>query len=303
MQQRLTLFGDQLSLVKVVDDASIYAIAAPQQQASDLQVSAYLPPAAPAGQPYPVYLVVDNPGDAVFAHQTLEPYTITYRWKTTAAATQDPSSSVPRIDEGSIQGKLPLFHPAGQSFIPVFLSAPPGPESTLEIEVDTLGRHISTSTVVRPAQDAAMLPPGDETVPFFDAGMNYDNKLRLSHVALSSDRYRAGDAIAVTLNWQRLAEEVSPEYVVFFKLVNASGREVFNDDRLPTYWQGTPATWLVGETVVDQHLLQLPVDLAPGSYTLALGLYDVTRQQFVPLMNDDGSQRYAAFETMVDVTQ
>ena len=133
--------------------------------------------------------------------------------------------------------------------------------------------------------------------------MNYDNKLRLSHVALSSDRYRAGDAIAVTLNWQRLAEEVSPEYVVFFKLVNASGREVFNDDRLPTYWQGTPATWLVGETVVDQHLLQLPVDLAPGSYTLALGLYDVTRQQFVPLMNDDGSQRYAAFETMVDVTQ
>ncbi len=303
MQQRLTLFGDQLSLVKVVDDASIYAVAAPQQQASDLQVSAYLPPAAPAGQPYPVYLVVDNPGDAVFAHQTLEPYTITYRWKTTVAATQDPSSSVPRIDEGSIQGKLPLFHPAGQSIIPVFLSAPAEPESTLEIEIDTLGRHISTSTVVRPSQEAALLPPTDDKVPFFEAGMNYDNKLRLSHVALSSDHYRAGDAIAVTLNWQRLAEEVSPEYVVFFKLVSASGQEVFNDDRLPTYWQGTPATWPVGETVVDQHLLQVPVDLAPGSYTLALGLYDVTRQQFVPLMNDDGSQRYAAFETMVDVTQ
>ena len=175
----------------------------------------------------------------------------------------------------------------------MFLPAPPEPESTLEVEVDTLGQHTSISTTVRPSQDATLLPLTDEKVPFFDARMNYDNKLRLSHVALSSDHYRAGDAIDVTLNWQRLAAEVSPEFVVFFKLVNASGQEVFNDDRLPTYWQGTPATWPVGETVVDQHLLQLPVDLAPGSYTLALGLYDVTNQQFVPLINDDGTQRYA----------
>ena len=69
--------------------------------------------------------------------------------------------------------------------------------------------------------------------------MNYDDKLRLSHVALNSDHYRAGDTIAVTLNWQRLAEDVSLEYVVFFKLVDASGQEVFNDDRLPTDRTGT----------------------------------------------------------------
>ena len=312
MQQRLALFSDQVSLLQVVDNAHVYALKAPQQQTSDLQISTYLPPTAPVGMPYPVYLVVNNPGDAVSAHQTLEPYTITYRWKGTGSAAQDPplrsatglrDSSVLTMDEGTVHGKLPLFHPAGQSAIPVFLPGPAEPESTLEVEVDTLGQRTTTTTAVRASQDAPLLPPTDNPALFFEAAMNYDNKLRLSHVALSSDRYRAGDAIAVTLNWQKLAEDVSPEYVVFFKLVDASGQEVFNDDRLPTYWQGPPATWPVGETVVDQHLLQLPVDLAPGIYKLALGLYDVTTQQFVPLINADGTQRYAAFETMVDVTR
>jgi hypothetical protein len=121
-------------------------------------------------------------------------------------------------------------------------------------------------------------------------------------VALDSTRHRVGDSLAVTLNWQRLAEDLSDTYVVFFKLTDANGQEVFNDDRLPVDWSGPPARWPLGETVVDQHLLQLPVDLAPGVYTLALGLYNATTQQFVPLVNDDGSQRYAAFETTIEIT-
>jgi hypothetical protein len=69
------------------------------------------------------------------------------------------------------------------------------------------------------------------------------------------------------------------------------------------YWQAPPKSWPLGATVVDRHLVQTPVGLAPGEYRLDLGLYDATHQQFVPLMNDDGTQRYEAFQAPVTVTQ
>lgn len=302
LQQRLALFSDQLTLLKVLDNDYVYALQPAALTAVEPQISAYIPPAAVAGKPYAIYLVVDSPDDSATVHQMREPYTISYRWQ--APATSDPndaSSGVATLD-GVLQGDLPLFHPAGRSVIPVFLPAPPGPDATLEVEIDTLGQHSATSATVTESQTASPLAPDRATAPLFVADFNYDDKLRLSHVALQATRYRAGDSIAVALNWQRLAEDLPDIYVVFFKLIDASGQEVFNDDRLPVDWPGAPATWPVGETVIDPHLLQLPLDLAPGRYTLALGLFDATTQQFVPLVNDDGSQRYAAFETTIEIT-
>ncbi|MCB0205573.1 MAG: hypothetical protein KDH89_12205, partial [Anaerolineae bacterium] len=301
MQQRLGLFNDQLTLLQIVDDAYVYALQPLQDQAADLQISVYTPSTAPAGKPYPVYLQVDTPNDAVAVHQTQQPYTISYRWQATETSAPNDDSSVVTTVDGVLHGDLPLVHPAGRSYIPVFLPAPPAPDAMLELEIDTLGQHSATTATVQESPEAASPPPGSETAPFFEAGFNYGDKLRLSHVALDATSYRAGDAIAVTLNWQRLAEDVSDTYVVFFRVSDAGGQEVFNDDRLPVAWPGPPATWPIGETVVDQHLLQLPVDLTAGTYTLALGLYDATTQQFVPLVDDDGNQRYAAFETTVEI--
>ncbi|MEZ4767821.1 MAG: hypothetical protein R2844_05275 [Caldilineales bacterium] len=302
LQRRLALFGDQLTLLKVLDNDLIYTLQPLQQSAPDLQISAYVPPTAPAGKPYPVYLQVDSPSDAASVHQTQQPYTISYRWQATETGAPNHDSSVVTTMDGVVHGDLPLVHPAGRSYIPVFLPAPPGPDATLEVAIDTLGQQRAATTTVQQSQEAPPLPPGSETAHLLAAGFNYDDKLRLSHVALDSTGYRAGDSIAVTLNWQRLAEDVSDQYVVFFSLTDAGGQEVFKDDRSPADWPGQPETWPPGETVVDRHLLQLPLDLASGVYTLALGLYDVTAQQFVPLMNDDGTQRYAAFETTVNVT-
>ena len=299
MQQRLALFGDQLTLLKVLDNDHVYALQPAAVTAVEPQISVYIPPAALAGKPYAIYLLVDNPSDAVAVYQTQEPYTISYRWQAAGASDQNTDATA---RAGVAQGKVPLFLPAGQSVVPVFLPAPPDPGATLTIDANILGQQISTTTAVQEVQHGSSLPPGSETAPLFDAGFNYDNKLRLSHVALDSTRHRVGDSLAVTLNWQRLAEDLSDTYVVFFKLTDANGQEVFNDDRLPVDWSGPPARWPLGETVVDQHLLQLPVDLAPGVYTLALGLYNATTQQFVPLVNDDGSQRYAAFETTIEIT-
>ncbi|HSN74646.1 MAG TPA: glycosyltransferase family 39 protein [Anaerolineae bacterium] len=85
--------------------------------------------------------------------------------------------------------------------------------------------------------------------------------------------FSPGETAAVTLAWQSLAE-TDRSYTAFVHLLNESGQLVAQDDHLPLGGQRPTDTWLPGEVVTDQHLLPLPNDLAQGSYSLEIGLYD-----------------------------
>lgn len=81
-----------------------------------------------------------------------------------------------------------------------------------------------------------------------------------------------GAELPVTLIW-RADEAPSDSYHVFVHLQAADGRLVAQSDGVPADWGRRTTGWLRGEFVVDTRLLQLPIDLAPGAYTLAAGLY------------------------------
>ena len=90
---------------------------------------------------------------------------------------------------------------------------------------------------------------------------------------LGADVVQAADGLRVRLAWRSLAE-TSVSYRVFVHLRDAAGGIVAQSDGEPASW-GRPTTgWLPGEVVLDDHLLPLPPDLPPGSYTLITGLYD-----------------------------
>jgi hypothetical protein len=248
---------------------------------------------AQVGKPYPVYLVVDVAGDADFAHLTLEPYSVAYRWRGTGLTPQ----------ENMVFGTLPLVHPAGRSYIPILLPAAPESATALEIEVSVLGQHEVTNAPVQWSPDSAPLPVRDGGARLLGAAMNYDNLIRLSHVALDSDHYQAGETVAATLYWQKLSPDLTDEYVAFYRLVDLrTDREVLGENFSLGTWHGPPASWPVGSTAVDQHLLSLPAGLTPGEYRLELGLYNVTRQQFVPLVNEDGTQHWDTFKTVITLS-
>jgi hypothetical protein len=42
------------------------------------------------------------------------------------------------------------------------------------------------------------------------------------------------------------------------------------------------SAWIEGEWIIDEHVLSLPAELPPGSYTLVAGLYDAATGQRVP---------------------
>ncbi|MEZ4516947.1 MAG: hypothetical protein R3C44_08955 [Chloroflexota bacterium] len=81
---------------------------------------------------------------------------------------------------------------------------------------------------------------------------------------------QTADSLLVTLSWHVLREQ-DRDLTVFVHVEDDQGQVVAQTDRPPA---GYPTTeWRPGEVVVDQVLVELPSDLAPGSYTITTGFY------------------------------
>jgi hypothetical protein len=49
-------------------------------------------------------------------------------------------------------------------------------------------------------------------------------------------------------------------------------------------------SWVPGQTVIDMHSMSLPVDLAPGVYTLTAGLYRADTIERLPAYDAQGQR-------------
>lgn len=81
-----------------------------------------------------------------------------------------------------------------------------------------------------------------------------------------------GGSLTVSLHWEAL-QTPQADYHSFVHLVDNTGLKAAQSDHQPggIYY---PATlWRAGERLRDDHTLEIPVDLAPGGYSLLAGLY------------------------------
>jgi hypothetical protein len=84
---------------------------------------------------------------------------------------------------------------------------------------------------------------------------------------LSHGPFRPGEVISLTVWWRANA----PGEVLLSAYAHIMHGEqlVAGNDGL-----GVPPTmWQLGDVIVQRHTIQLPVDVAPGDYTLHVGLY------------------------------
>jgi hypothetical protein len=77
--------------------------------------------------------------------------------------------------------------------------------------------------------------------------------------------------VHVTLYWQT-REPQSQEVTVFTHLYDETGEWVAGHDSPPRNGTAPASTWPVGTVQADSHLISVPSDLPPGSYTLMVGL-------------------------------
>ena len=81
------------------------------------------------------------------------------------------------------------------------------------------------------------------------------------------------DPVQLTLYWQA-KRNPTKDYTVFVQLLNEKGEWLVGADAPPVNNFFPTSLWQKGDWIDDLHLLSLPPDLPPGSYTIRVGLYD-----------------------------
>jgi hypothetical protein len=103
----------------------------------------------------------------------------------------------------------------------------------------------------------------------------FGDRLVLEGYSLNTQTFSPGDILQLTLFW-KTSESLSTRYKVFVHLLNDPALPpVAQHDGEPGGGLALTTTWLPGQTIADNHGVFLPLDLAPGQYSLVVGLYNV----------------------------
>jgi hypothetical protein len=145
------------------------------------------------------------------------------------------------------------------------------PEGEVETAVtDPAGRPLALVLVgpsARLATEAAAPEPATLQTAVFHEG------IQLTGYTAEPAEPQPGDTLTLTLLWQATAQP-GMAYTVFVHLVDAAGTQLTTGDAPPVQGDFPTNLWRAGDWIDDAHTLQIPPDLAPGSYRLLVGLYD-----------------------------
>ncbi|HTP06831.1 MAG TPA: hypothetical protein VMP08_01170, partial [Anaerolineae bacterium] len=105
-----------------------------------------------------------------------------------------------------------------------------------------------------------------------DRRAQFAEPIELLGANLSPQPYQAGGRLDIDLVWQASGHPAN-DYTVFVQLLDANGKPAAQGDGDPLNGLRLTSSWRPGEVIVDQHHVPLKDDLAPGDYTLYVGLY------------------------------
>jgi 4-amino-4-deoxy-L-arabinose transferase-like glycosyltransferase len=142
----------------------------------------------------------------------------------------------------------------------------------------------------RPAGDSVILgklhvrqqPPAPPQHPLAD--VQFGQSIALLGVDLPPAPLQPGQVLTFTLHWQALAP-IAQNYTVFTHLLDSTGTLQAQQDNAPLQGRYPTSGWAAGETIIDPYTLPLPATLAPGDYTLRVGLYLAETGRRLPLKN------------------
>jgi len=116
----------------------------------------------------------------------------------------------------------------------------------------------------------------------------FSQVVRLRGYDLDVKRWTPGAIIPLTLYWQVIGK-LDRDYTVFIHLVDEHGDVVAQGDGPPMEGYYPTSFWDAEEALTDEHTLQIPLNLASGSYRLLAGFYDLTSGQRLPVLDAAGN--------------
>ena len=151
--------------------------------------------------------------------------------------------------------------------------------------------NLEVSATNAPAQAPALLANFRQRVGLVAAAARLGWK-RYNAPWMSPIQVHPGDIIHLTLDWRSLAK-AEESYTVFVHLIDEANRPIVALDYTPL--GGAAPThlwipkWLPGQQYVDPYRLQIPPDLAPGTYLIEVGLYEMVGKRRLHLADEAGN--------------
>jgi hypothetical protein len=105
---------------------------------------------------------------------------------------------------------------------------------------------------------------------------------------LAAEVVTPGESLDLVLYWAAL-RETGANYTVFAHLLDADGALVSQFDGLPGDSLHRTYDWWPGYFDWDEWPVPVPEDLAPGTYTLRVGMYDADTVERLPAVDADGT--------------
>jgi hypothetical protein len=176
---------------------------------------------------------------------------------------------------------------AGAAELSVLFDArEPSPEAQWALDGQPVGERLSLTTL-------KIVPPSQPVYhPTYPMSIRFGNAAHLAGYDLLTPSIRAGQSLTVTLYWQVL-QPSQPDVHVFLHLICADGQLVAQDDSVPGNGRYPSTLWSAGDSIRDEHTLELPPDVQAQACTLSTGLYDFDAGNRLPAVDAKG-QRLAA---------
>jgi Dolichyl-phosphate-mannose-protein mannosyltransferase len=117
---------------------------------------------------------------------------------------------------------------------------------------------------------------------------------------LASGTVPPGKPLHVTLYWR--ADRPAPtDYSVFLHLLDAEGHMVAQQDGPPQNGNAPTSWWQPGDLIPDAHALSIPSGIRPGTYVLAIGIYDSLKGPRLPLFDAAGKPIGDSWELPIEI--
>jgi hypothetical protein len=160
--------------------------------------------------------------------------------------------------------RLAAVDAALASGVPVYLTRDL-PGASARYSLDAAGPLIAVSPKAQPAASPAGPPAGQ---PIGAGILLADARTEVRHP-------HSGPVVRVTPTWVATAP-VKEQLKVSARLLDASGKQLLQDDRVPVHFTYPTSAWAPGELVRDSYDLALPPNAPAGPYTILLILYRAT---------------------------
>jgi hypothetical protein len=103
---------------------------------------------------------------------------------------------------------------------------------------------------------------------------------------ISTMEIAPGELLDISLIWRSAVDSIPTSYAVFLHLVDGQGQILAQGDGLPAGGFRPTTSWRQDEVIVDEHTIQVPAGLDPGTYDLWVGFFDPETNERLPIFID-----------------